>query len=257
MTGRVPHRNGALGFNPIRTDVPTLVETLKNQGYYAAVINKVPHMMPTSKFPWDLALNGSGKNPDALQADFEKCLQSSKEAGKPFFINANITDPHRPFPGSGGNAGDADAEGEGEEKPAAKKAAAKKKAATKKAQKNQQTSAHLGRIYRPEEVTVPSFLEDIPLVRKEVAQYFTGVARFDISFGKILEALKAAGHAGDTLVVFLSDHGMSFPFSKASVYRNGTTGRPSTFPGRAVRRRGWTGPTWSAASTSCRPCSTC
>src|SRR3954447_19757169 len=28
MTGRVPRRNGALGFNPIRTDVPTLVETL-------------------------------------------------------------------------------------------------------------------------------------------------------------------------------------------------------------------------------------
>src|SRR5215471_9602082 len=23
MTGRVPHRNGALGFHPIRTDVPT------------------------------------------------------------------------------------------------------------------------------------------------------------------------------------------------------------------------------------------
>ena len=59
-------------------------------------------------------------------------------------------------------------------------------------------------------------------MRKEVAQYFTGVARFDVSFGKILEALKAAGHANDTLVVFLSDHGMSFPFSKASVYRNGT-----------------------------------
>ncbi len=219
MTGRVPHRNGALGFNPIRTDVPTLVETLKNQGYYAAVINKVVHMMPASKFPWDLALNGSGKKPDALGADFEKCLQSAKEAGKPFFINANITDPHRPFPGAG--AADADGE-EGEERPAAKKAAAKKKAATKKAQRNEESNASLGRVYRPEEVVVPSFLEDIPLVRKEVAQYFTGVARFDVSFGKILEALKAAGHADDTLVVFLSDHGMSFPFSKASIYRNGT-----------------------------------
>ena len=28
MTGRVPHRNGALGFNPIRRDVPTLVDCL-------------------------------------------------------------------------------------------------------------------------------------------------------------------------------------------------------------------------------------
>jgi len=224
MTGRVPHRNGALGFNPIRTDVPTLVEVLRGQGYYTAVINKVVHMMPASKFPWDLALNGSGKDPEALGADFEKCLKGAREAGKPFLINANITDPHRPFPGAGGS----NAEAEGEDRPAAKKAA------TKKAQRGEETNAHLGRVYRPEEVIVPSFLEDIPLVRKEVAQYFTAVARFDVSFGKVIEALKAAGHEGDTLVVFLSDHGMSFPFSKASVYRNGTWS-PVLFrrPGRA------------------------
>ena len=31
-----------------------------------------------------------------------------------------------------------------------------------------------------------------------------------------------AGRDADTVVIFLSDHGMSFPFSKATVYRNGT-----------------------------------
>ena len=231
MTGRVPHRNGALGFNPIRTDVPTLVETLKGQGYYAAVINKVVHMMPASKFPWDLALNGSGKKPEALRRLRE--VPPGRQGGREAVLHQR--QHHRPAPALprlGG--GDADAEGEGEERPAAKKAAAKKKAATKKAQRNEESNAHLGRVYRPEEVIVPSFLEDIPLVRKEVAQYFTGVARFDVSFGKIIEALKAAGHADDTLVVFLSDHGMSFPFSKASVYRNGTWS-PVLFrrPGRA------------------------
>src|SRR5438477_3178069 len=40
MTGRVPHRNGALGFNPIHTDVPTLVEVLAKAGYFAAAVNK-------------------------------------------------------------------------------------------------------------------------------------------------------------------------------------------------------------------------
>ena len=44
MTGRVPHRNGALGFDPIRTDVPTLVELLRNEGYYAGVIAKAVHV---------------------------------------------------------------------------------------------------------------------------------------------------------------------------------------------------------------------
>src|SRR5205823_7553558 len=53
MTGRVPHRNGALGFNPIRKDVPTLVEMLRDQGYFTAGINKLMHMAPKEKFPWD------------------------------------------------------------------------------------------------------------------------------------------------------------------------------------------------------------
>jgi N-sulfoglucosamine sulfohydrolase len=34
--------------------------------------------------------------------------------------------------------------------------------------------------------------------------------------------LRAAGRDADTVVVCMSDHGMSFPFSKATVYRNGT-----------------------------------
>src|SRR5262245_56437689 len=53
MTGRVPHRNGALGFNPIRRDVPTLVELLCDQGYHSAAIAKAAHMAPAEKFPWD------------------------------------------------------------------------------------------------------------------------------------------------------------------------------------------------------------
>src|SRR4030095_12691918 len=40
MTGRVPHRNGALGFNPIRTDVPTLTELMSSNGWFTAAINK-------------------------------------------------------------------------------------------------------------------------------------------------------------------------------------------------------------------------
>jgi N-sulfoglucosamine sulfohydrolase len=52
LTGRVPHRNGGLGFNPIRRDVPTLVEVMRDAGYYTAAIAKVGHMAPADKFPW-------------------------------------------------------------------------------------------------------------------------------------------------------------------------------------------------------------
>jgi arylsulfatase A-like enzyme len=37
------------------------------------------------------------------------------------------------------------------------------------------------------------------------------VSRFDRSFGFIMSELKAAGREADTVVVFMSDHGMSFP----------------------------------------------
>jgi N-sulfoglucosamine sulfohydrolase len=194
MTGRVPHRNGALGFHPIRTDVPTLVEVLRDRGYHTSVIDKHPHMKPDEKFPWDLKQSGAGKNPPLMLQHVAECLAAAKAAGKPFFLNANITDPHRPFPG-------------GEQK------ANKKKVRADSAET---------KLYRAEDVTVPKFLEDIPDVRSEVASYYSGVARGDRSFGQILAALKDSGQEDNTLIVVLSDHGMSFPFSKASIYRNGT-----------------------------------
>ena len=83
-------------------------------------------------------------------------------------------------------------------------------------------AAGFAHIYKPEEITVPNFLEDIMPVRTELAQYWTAVAEVDVCLKGVLEALKASGHEGDTVVLFMSDHGMSFPFSKATVYFNGT-----------------------------------
>ena len=189
MTGRVPHRNGALGFNPIRRDVPTLVEILRDAGYYTAVIAKAVHMAPADKFPWhavgDQAL---GKQPTKFAEKFREMLAAAAKEKKPFFINANICDPHRPF-------------------------------VSAKAKADELSGA---KVYKSDEVPVPAFLEDLPRVREEVAQYYSSVSRFDVAFGLVLKELAAAGRDADTVVVFMSDHGMSFPFSKATVYHNGT-----------------------------------
>ena len=193
MTGRVPHRNGALGFNPIRRDVPTLVEVLREQGYYTGAIAKAVHMAPADKFPWHaIGEQSLGKRPTKFAEKFREMLASAAKERKPFFINANICDPHRPF-----------IEGTG-----------------KKAKADEPLDG--ARVFRPSEVTVPAFLEDIPRVRDEVAQYYSSVSRFDVAFGLVMKELAAAGRDADTIVVFMSDHGMSFPFSKATVYRNGT-----------------------------------
>ncbi len=195
MTGRVPHRNGALGFNPIRRDVPTLVELLRDKGYYTAVIAKAVHMAPAEKFPWHaIGEQTLGKQPTKFAEKFRTMLAAAAKEQKPFFINANICDPHRPFISGVG----------------------------KKAKAKADEPLDGARVFKPDEVTVLAFLEDIPQVREEVAQYYSSVNRFDVAFGLVMKELTAAGRDADTVVVFMSDHGMSFPFSKATVYHNGT-----------------------------------
>jgi N-sulfoglucosamine sulfohydrolase len=208
MTGRVPHRNGALGFEPVRPDTPTLVTVLKANGYFSAGINKLEHMQPESCFPWDLKLGGSGKNPDLIGRHMRDAIAAAKTANKPFFINCNITDPHRPFYG-------------------ADKTAGQKKKASKRADdgvNGDEPNEKEGVVVplAPGEVKVPTFLEDVPELRREVAQYYSSIKRLDLSFAQVMKSLQESGEADRTVVIFMSDHGMSFPFSKATVYFNGT-----------------------------------
>lgn len=204
MTGRVPHRNGALGFNPISTDVPTLVELLRQAGYYTAVLNKSEHMAPPAKFPWHTIHQGSGKNPQRMRQQMEACLQEAAQSQRPFFVNANITDPHRPFYGSE------------QGRPQREKAQSKAK------QRLADAAEGIVEPVAPQEVPVPAFLEDLPEIRQELAEYYSSIKRLDLTLGEILAALSASGRQEQTIVIFWSDHGMSFPFSKATVYYNGT-----------------------------------
>ncbi|MDH7601177.1 MAG: sulfatase [Armatimonadota bacterium] len=190
-TGRYPHRNGALGFDPIRTDVPTIVECFRSSGYYTGILAKVEHMAPPAKFPWDVVVKGAelgnGRNPQLYYQHTKALIEQAKAQGKPFFLMANSQDPHRPFPSI------------------------------------DQPSENVSRIYKPEEVDVPGFLpQGIPDIQKEIAQYYTAVHRCDETVGQILRALRDAGAEENTMVIFLSDNGISVPFAKTNCYENST-----------------------------------
>ncbi len=73
----------------------------------------------------------------------------------------------------------------------------------------------------PTKVTVPPYLPDHPLIRKEIAQYYDEITRFDSHVGSICKALKMQGVFDRTFIVYLSDNGMPFPRAKTTLYDSG------------------------------------
>lgn len=196
MTGRYPHRNGAEGFGPIREDVPTLQERLNAAGYLNGILAKTSHLAPRPRFCWDTYVTpeelGRGRSPELYERSSREFFEKAKAARRPFFLMANSEDPHRPFAGS--------------------------------AQELKNFGKHwpFDRKIEPGEAVVPGFLPDLPDVRQEAAEYLTSVYRADQTTGAVLRSLEASGLADRTLVMFLSDNGMSFPFSKTNCYLNST-----------------------------------
>ncbi|MFQ5733812.1 MAG: sulfatase [Planctomycetaceae bacterium] len=218
FTGRYPHRNGALGFQPINPAVPTLTEQTRKAGYLNGIMAKVPHLAPQRKFAWDVVVRGNqlavGRDPKLYYKHAKAFFEKAKADGKPFFLMANSQDPHRPFAGSD------------QERRRRRKKKAKRR------------FPGVSRVYKPAEVSVPPFLPDIPPVRLEMSEYFTSVHRADEIVGAVLKALKETGFEKDTLVVFLSDHGMALPFAKTNCYFNSTrTPLIVRWPGRVKAGR--------------------
>ena len=59
------------------------------------------------------------------------------------------------------------------------------------------------------------FFED-EAVREELALYYSSVRRADDCLNQVLRALKKSGEWDNTMIIFLSDHGMPLPFAKTS-----------------------------------------
>ena len=217
MTGRYPHRNGATGFYPVRDDVPTLQEILKAAGYRLGILGKVSHLKPDEKFPWDFKHDqgelGEGRDPAIYYRFTQEFFSQAKSSGRPFFLMANSHDPHRPWAGSEQEKARADNGGKKKKKQAAAKTDDEFGGGTYPAP---------NRIYRTDEIDIPGFLPDLPDVRREMSEYYSSAHRCDQTVGEVLRALKEAGLEETTLVMFLSDNGISMPFAKSNCYLTST-----------------------------------
>ncbi|MES2983512.1 MAG: sulfatase [Verrucomicrobiota bacterium] len=201
MTGRYPHTNGALGFDPIDEKVPTLQEKLRNAGYLNGILGKEKHLQPMARYCWDLVATekdladgaGIGRSIEKYHSYTKEFLEIAATSNKPFFLMANLHDPHRPFAGS---KQELDSWGKNLPK--------------------------FTRQIKENEVNVPGFLPNLPEIKKEIAEYYTSVFRCDQAVGAVLRALKEAGQEENTIVMFLSDNGIAVPFAKSNCYLHST-----------------------------------
>lgn len=108
----------------------------------------------------------------------EAFINKSSELNRPFFMMVNIPYSHRPYPNS-------------DKKPIR---------------------------VNPDEVSVPEFLPDTKEVRKDWAEYLAGVEKMDSVVGDAMSKLEASGQAGNTIIVYMSDHGPTFQHGKMTLY---------------------------------------
>ncbi|MDP7051290.1 MAG: sulfatase [Verrucomicrobiota bacterium] len=198
FSGLYSHNNKVEGFYQVKNPGwPHLVDLMKGAGYFTGIRGKVSHSAPYQPYAWDANLDtlpdgskGHMKDPKSYGISTADGIAKAKAAGKPFCLVVNISDPHKPF--------------------------------WSKARGGGKDPYIPSRIFKASEVPIPGFLFDDPQVREELALYYSSVRRADDCVGEVLAALRASGEMDNTVVMFMSDHGMPLPFAKTQLYHHST-----------------------------------
>ena len=197
-SGRLPHRSGGEGFHHFRIpDLPTIPHTLAKHGYHVGILGKVGHSTPYADTPWALA-EEVGRNTEQIAEKAAAFIDEASSMQKPFYLIVNSHDPHRPY---------YKYKNEGKAMPS---------------RKGKVPNSHPSRVFKPNEVVVPGFLPDTKDVRDELAGYYCSVRRCDDVVGHVVDMLDEKGLAENTIVFYLSDHGMGAPSAKGNAYYNST-----------------------------------
>lgn len=194
LTGLYPHENGQyglahLGFS-MHAGQPTLPALLKGAGYYTGIIGKL-HVEPAADFPFDWMPDEKGS---ALTRQVRWVAQQSraffaqaKASGRPFFYYVNYFDPHGPYTPD-----------------------------VRQVDRLPETPLD------PERAPPLEFSGPTPeAVRRTNALFYDCVARVDAGMGLLMDELKAAGLANNTLVIFLGDNGAPVRRGKTTSYEMG------------------------------------
>ncbi|TLX75792.1 T9SS type A sorting domain-containing protein [Labilibacter sediminis] len=194
-TGRLPHRSGGEGFHDLRfKDIPTIPNVFDANGYFVGILGKIPHSTPYEGVtPWHIA-EEMERNTSHFYTRVDEVIDSAlNTVGKPFYLIVNSHDPHRPYYNLNSVGSDLGT-----------------------------SKSHPSKIFYPEDVVLPAWLPEHEDVRLEMAEYLCTSRRMDDVVGEVLKVLDEQNIADNTLVFFLSDHGMAAPSIKSNIYHHAT-----------------------------------
>ena len=89
-------------------------------------------------------------------------------------------------------------------------------------QLSERAARELGSSTDPEHVTLPPYYPRDPVLLRDWAAYLDAVRLTDKHVGKVLERLEKEGVLDNTLVIFMTDHGISHAQGKQFLYNEGT-----------------------------------
>lgn len=189
LTGLYPHQNGQIGlatwkFRMYREDTPNLIGRLKQAGYRTGILGKL-HVNPEQAFPFDMHKIPSANFARQNLGDYAKHAEAFFRAGdEPFFLSVNYPDAHRPFLTQVDGVPEHPLTGD-DVKPLA------------------------------------YFGLDTPQLREQTADYYNCLNRLDSLIGELFASLDRSGKAGNTLVIYLGDHGADLLRGKRTSYEGG------------------------------------
>lgn len=89
------------------------------------------------------------------------------------------------------------------------------------AQALEQRRAQLADRTRPEDVVLPAYYPDTPVVRADIARHYDNIQLMDDWVGQRMAELEREGVLENTIVIWTTDHGDGFPRGKRSLHDSG------------------------------------
>ncbi len=191
ISGLYPHNTDAEQLSwPLPEYKNTFVQQLKDAGYWTGLAGKY-HMGDPVRDDFDVLLEMQWLDAPIgldrrLKGDGSGCdewisLLQQRPKDKPFFTWLASFDAHRPF----------------------------------------YDDNSCPKVHDNSDVTLPPYVPNTDLVKKDYSLYYDEIARMDDYIGKVVTELETQGVSDNTLIVFVADNGRAFPRDKTTLYDGG------------------------------------